>query len=305
MMLGLEFYYVENKMLEFVITTTSDHVDDLSDQLFLIGSAAITWLDAANNPIYEPLPGEIIQWQEMKIVALFEDDSVQNNLVHFLNELKDQALITGFEQRQVPEKDWIRSNLDQFQPIKVGKRLWICPSWVTPPDTSAVNVFLDPGLAFGTGTHPTTSLCLQWLDDHIQQSDSLLDYGCGSGILAVAALKLGAKKAMGVDYDPQALEACEMNAKLNQLTSNQFQVFLPENYKHEEKYDIIMANILAQPLISLAGQFASDVKENGKVILSGILTTQAADVIKVYEDYFVFQNKVEQGEWVRLDFEKK
>lgn len=292
-------------MLEFTIAAYADNVDELSDQLHLLGAAAVTWKDAGDKPIYEPMPGEIIQWPEMTISALFEENEMLEPINNFLLTQQQKSLLISFDVKEVPAQDWVRASLDQFEPIKFGRRLWICPSWITPPDPVAVNVLLDPGLAFGTGTHPTTAMCLEWLDEHVKGGETLLDYGCGSGILAVAALKLGVKYAVGVDYDPQALEACRLNAELNALTAEQMRVQLPETFNQQtEQFDILIANILAKPLIELSEVFAAYIKPNSHIVLSGILSTQAQDVIEVYQRHYTFISQVQKEEWVRLHFIK-
>jgi len=165
---------------------------------------------------------------------------------------------------------------------------------------------LDPGLAFGTGTHPTTALCLEWLDQNIKGGEDILDYGCGSGILGIAAVKLGATSALGVDYDPQALEAGRLNAELNALTPAQFDVVLPVDFlPHEKEFDIIVANILAKPLMELGGEFASYLKQKGEIILSGILTSQVSEVVGCYENYFQLVSAANKEEWARLHFIKR
>jgi ribosomal protein L11 methyltransferase len=286
-------------MLEFHIFTTKDQIDNLSDQLALLGAVAVTWQDAANEPIYEPMPGEIVQWHETVIIALFEDHAAQPAISDYLCTQQEQGFLTSFQLKDVPKQDWVRVSLDQFKPTLFGKRLWICPSWHTPPDPHAINVLLDPGLAFGTGTHPTTALCLEWLDENIRGNETLIDYGCGSGILAVAALKLGAKHVIGVDHDPQALEACVMNAELNHLTSS-LQVTLPEHFVMQQ-VDLVLANILAKTHIELAPLFANLIKPGGKLILSGILTTQSKEIIRVYGQQFAILHEELKEEWVRLE----
>lgn len=291
-------------MLEFHIQTTANHVDGLSDQLSLLGADAVTWKDAADQPIYEPKPGEIIHWPSVTLIALFADESLEAGISDYLRNLQSEALLSSFKRVDVPEEDWIRASLDQFKPACFGKRLWICPSWATPPAPDAVNVLLDPGLAFGTGTHPTTALCLRWLDEHILGGETVMDYGCGSGIIAVAALKLGASLAIGVDYDPQAVDACQMNAKLNALSPEQLMVYTPESMP-AIYVDVLIANILAKTLIELASELVKCVKSEGHIVLSGILPDQADDVLKVYAEWFEMDAIVIENDWVRLSGRRK
>lgn len=287
-------------MHEFHITTTSVYAEELSNQLSLLGAAAVTWQDAGDQPIYEPKPAEIIHWDEVKLIALFEEDSLLPAISHYLQRLQIEHQLSHFEVREVIEQDWVRLTREAFVPIQMGKRLWICPSWCEPADLGAINVLLDPGLAFGTGSHATTSLCLQWLDEHVQGNETVIDYGCGSGILAIAALKLGAQHVVAVDYDVQALEATQMNATLNQLQADQLQVVLPDQFA-SEPVDMIVANILATPLIELASRFATLIKPNGKIALSGILPSQSDEVAKAYAPWFIMNPAVVLDEWVRLD----
>ena len=193
--------------------------------------------------------------------------------------------------------------MDNFHPIKFGQRLWVCPSWRDIPDPTAVNVMLDPGLAFGTGTHPTTALCMQWLDATIKPEQTVVDFGCGSGILGIAALKLGAKRVVGVDIDPQAIEASTANAKRNNV-DGQIELYLPKDQPSDFQADVVVANILAGPLAELKPVISAYVKPNGLLALSGILESQADSVIAAYADEFSFDPIAVQDEWVRLSARK-
>jgi ribosomal protein L11 methyltransferase len=199
----------------------------------------------------------------------------------------------------VEDKDWERAWMDDFQPLKFGERLWIVPSWHDAPDPDAANLMLDPGLAFGTGTHPTTALCLEWLDGQDPHGKQVIDYGCGSGILGLAALLLGADHVIGVDTDPQALEASRENARRNGVEDSKLDLFLPDN-EPETKADIMLANILAQPLIGLAPHLASRTRPGGDLVLSGILSNQAREVMAAYEPWFVMDEPEQREEWIRL-----
>jgi ribosomal protein L11 methyltransferase len=189
--------------------------------------------------------------------------------------------------------------MDDFKPMAFGKRLWICPSWHTPPDKDAVNIFLDPGLAFGSGTHPTTALCLEWLEGCPLQDKDLIDYGCGSGILAIAGLKLGAQHAWGVDNDPQALKASQVNAEKNSVKERLI-TYLPEQMPDIEA-DVLVANILANPLIELRDKLAHLVRPGGHIALSGILEEQQEQVMQAYSEHFQMAPATIKEGWVRLE----
>ena len=200
---------------------------------------------------------------------------------------------------QLEDKDWEREWMDNFHPMRFGERLWICPSWRDVPDENAVNVMLDPGLAFGTGTHPTTSLCLQWLDSLDLTGKTVIDFGCGSGILAIAALKLGAAKAIGIDIDPQAIQASRDNAERNGV-SDRLELYLPKDQPEEMKADVVVANILAGPLRELAPLISVLPVSGGLLGLSGILASQAESVCDAYADSFTLDPVVEKEEWCRI-----
>lgn len=289
-------------MLEFHIHTTAQYADELASQLTLLGAAAITWQDAADEPIYELLPGEFVLWDNVMLTALFEDKQAIHSISHYLNEQQAQQVLSQFIAKEVPQQDWVRASLDQFVPLQFGKKLWICPSWHQPPDPHAVNVMMDPGLAFGTGTHPTTALCLEWLEAHINGNEVVLDYGCGSGILAIASLKLGAARVIAIDHDQQALEACQLNRERNQLPLSQLVTALPEtlDIKNKNNINILLANILAKPLITLAPHFAGLVKPGGQLVLSGILLSQLEEVKLAYQPWFAMDAMVVREEWVLL-----
>lgn len=288
------------EMFEIRIEAPSNQLENLQNQLNLLGAAAISFIDTHDQPIYEPKPDEIILWDQTTLIALFEDNNLEKPLTTYFEKQMAEGTISNFTIQMVENKDWVRASLDQFTPMSFGKRLWIVPSWHQAPEQNAVNILLDPGLAFGTGSHPTTRLCLEWLDEHICGGETVIDYGCGSGILAIAAIKLGATKAVGVDYDPQALIATRDNATLNQITEDKLPLFLPDHFSAISA-DILVANILAKPIIEFAAFFSTLVKPNGKIVLSGILQEQVRDVISAYEPYFFLSPITEQDGWVRVD----
>jgi len=289
--------------IQLRVTTTEEKAEQVSDMLMGWGAQAVSFLDAHDTPIYEPMPGEVIYWTNTVVVGLFDAEHPMDKVV---NQLKQVSFFKGepnFKLEQLEDKDWEREWMDNFHPIKFGKRLWVCPSWRDIPDHTAVNVMLDPGLAFGTGTHPTTALCMQWLDATIKPEQSVVDFGCGSGILGIAALKLGAKRVIGVDIDPQAIEASLANAKRNNV-EGQIELYLPKDQPKDFQADVVVANILAGPLAELKTIISAYVKPGGLLALSGILESQAQSVIAAYSDEFSFDPIAVQDEWVRLSARK-
>lgn len=278
---------------------SAEEANELSNVLMELGAVAVTFQDAENQPIFEPTPDTPRIWHKTIVIGLFAEEQP---LAPVLKLLATRFL--DYQLHPVADEDWVRRSLEYFQPIRCGKRLWICPSWHVPPEPQHVNVILDPGLAFGTGSHPTTALCLEWLDAHISSGEQVIDYGCGSGILAIAALKLGAKHALAIDNDPNALIATRDNAIRNQLTTRQLETRLPTS-DPVPPADILIANILAQPLIELAPKFASMCKINAKIILSGILNTQTKSIQDAYNPWFIIENQTEKEEWVCLSGVRK
>lgn len=239
-------------------------------------------------------------WQQSLIIALFGEDDDAAAMI------AAAAAQTGLELgeyqiEQLAEQDWVRLTQSQFDPIKISDRLWITPTWHEMPDSSAVNLRLDPGLAFGTGSHPTTHLCLQWLDTNLQGGEQVLDYGCGSGILAIAALKLGAAAATGVDIDPQAIRASRDNALQNQVEA---QFYLSEE-QPEGQFDVVVANILANPLRMLGEMLASRTRTGGRIVLSGILEEQTEELSAIYRQWFDLAAPQTDNGWVCISGTKR
>lgn len=287
--------------LEVHIQTTAPAADEIGDTLLSFGAHALTLKDAGDQPIFEPTLHQVpALWPDTTLIGLFDLETAIEPVIAYLDAQQRDGTIRHYTLQPLADEDWERRCLDSFKPMCFGNRLWICPSWLTPPDPQAVNVVLDPGLAFGTGTHPTTALCLAWLDEHIQGGETIIDYGCGSGILAIAALKLGADRAIAIDHDNKALETTTENAQLNQISSPKLTTYLPENDPGQPA-DLLIANILAQPLIQLAPRLATLVKPQGKILLSGILREQAELVIAAYTPWFNMQPPVFNEEWVRLN----
>ena len=285
--------------IQLKLNTTGANAEDLSDALMEAGSVSITFQDTHDTPVFEPLPGETRLWGDTDVIGLFDAETDMKAVVAQLEQ--HPLLGAGFAHKieQLEDKDWEREWMDNFHPMRFGERLWICPSWRDVPDINAVNVMLDPGLAFGTGTHPTTSLCLQWLDGLDLNGKTVIDFGCGSGILAIAALKLGAAKAIGIDIDPQAIQASRDNAQRNGV-SERLELYLPQDQPESMKADVVVANILAGPLRELAPLISVLPVSGGLLGLSGILASQAESVCEAYADLFALDPVVEKEEWCRI-----
>lgn len=274
-----------------------DFAEQISEVLADTSAAAVTMQDAADQAVLEPPPGTTPLWGKTKIIGLYDD---QIDLSHIVSELEAQfERPLAYKIEPLEEKDWQREWLQYFKPICFAERLWIIPSNNEVIDDSAINVFLDPGLAFGTGTHPTTKLCLDWIGGQDLSGKSVIDYGCGSGILAICALKCGAKSALGIDIDPQALIASRDNANKNHIAEADFDLAYPEQTAVQQ-FDCLVANILAKPLVELASQLQSFVKPGGDLVLSGILQEQADDVLAAYQTWFTDLQVKTQEDWVMI-----
>ena len=285
--------------IQLRINTTNDLAESISEQLEESGAVSVTFQDTYDTPVFEPLPGETKLWGNTDVVGLYDAQTD-------IEELKAMLNLAQFSYKieQLEDKDWEREWMDNFHPMQFGKRLWICPSWREVPDVNAVNVMLDPGLAFGTGTHPTTALCLTWLDSLDLTDKIVIDYGCGSGILAIAALKLGAKRVIGIDIDPQAIQASRDNAMRNNV-SEQLELYLAKDIPDNLQADVVVANILAGPLKELEPNISKLVKSSGNLGLSGILKSQSQSVYDHYQTHFELDPIVEQEEWCRITGKKK
>ena len=282
------------------LDTTSDNAEPLEDLLLEVGASAVTLQDAKDQPLYEPELGSTPLWTHTVVIGLFEAHCDMDEVIAFLKEQSTLATFPQYKVEIVEDKDWEREWMSQFHPMQfgtTGQRLWVCPSWKEIPEPDAVNLMLDPGLAFGTGTHPTTALCLEWLANQQDLGDQdVIDYGCGSGILAIAALLLGAKKATGVDLDPQALQATIENAERNKIAPEKLQVFLPEN-QPQMQAEVVVANILAGPLVSLAPKLAEQTKPGGLLALSGILAEQADEIVETYKQWYDVEKPIINDGW--------
>ncbi|MDC7826177.1 50S ribosomal protein L11 methyltransferase [Pseudomonas sp. BLCC-B13] len=289
--------------LQVRLAITPEQAETYEDALLGVGAVSVTFMDAEDQPIFEPDLGTTPLWSNTHLLALFEADTDPANLVAHLQLLTGSEL-PAHEIEHIEDQDWERSWMDNFQPMRFGQRLWIVPSWHAAPEPEAVNLLLDPGLAFGTGTHPTTALCLEWLDGQDLNDCTVIDFGCGSGILAIAALLLGAPQAIGTDIDPQALEASRDNAGRNGIDPARFPVYLPADMP-QQPADVVVANILAGPLVSLAPQITALVKAGGRLALSGILAEQAEEVRAAYADAFDLDPTAIKDGWVRISGVKR
>lgn len=282
--------------LQVRLALTPAQAETYEDLMLELGAVSVTFMDAEDQPIFEPDLGTTPLWSQTHLLALFEGDTDAAAL-----EQRVQLLANGltYKVERLEDQEWERSWMDNFQPMRFGQRLWIVPSWHEAPEPGAVNLLLDPGLAFGTGTHPTTSLCLQWLDGEPVAGRQVLDFGCGSGILAIAALLLGAERAVGTDIDVQALEASRENANRNGIDPARFPLYLPADLP-DEPADVVVANILAGPLVGLAEQITRLTRIGGRLALSGILAEQAEDVRAAYAGCFDLEPTATLDGWVRI-----
>jgi ribosomal protein L11 methyltransferase len=289
------------------LETDAAHADALSDALLAAGAISVSVEDAqAGTDEETPQFGEpggandqpiVPLWSISRVVALFDPAT------DLIGRIASATVTAGIEDlpeielEDVAEQDWVRLTQSQFDPIRVNDRLWIVPSWHVAPDSKAINLVLDPGLAFGTGSHPTTFLCLQWLTEVLRGGETLLDYGCGSGILAIAAAKLGAASVLGVDIDRNALTAARDNAAANNVTLD----LRHSGEKLEERFDVVVANILTNPLCVLAPLLVARIAPDGRIALSGVLASQAEQVIAAYAPLIALRVGAEHEGWVRLE----
>ena len=285
--------------LQLSLTTTKEQAPLIEALFENMGALSITLGDAGDDPILEPDLGETPLWQATTVTALFEGDRNPDDLRSLINQSLNTDTSRQLKMERLEDQAWERAWLADFHPMPFGQRLWVCPAGQRPEATNATILELDPGLAFGTGTHPTTALCLKWLDSIDLKDQTVIDFGCGSGILAVAALLLGAKQAIATDHDPQALQATLDNAIKNQVESR-LEIKQP-NQMPTIQTDILLANILAGTLIQLESLLASHVKPGGQIILSGILIEQADEVSQVFSSHFRMQPATIQDEWGALE----
>ena len=294
--------------IEIVIEVARAHAETLSDALIDAGALSVSVEDADEGTADEkPLFGEPgmepdeAAWDRSRVVALADTDSDHAAIVAEAAASVGLPATPEYTTRRVEEQDWVRLTQSQFAPIHIGKNIWVVPSWHDAPDPDALILELDPGLAFGTGSHPTTRLCMEWLEAHAPKDLSVLDYGCGSGILAMVAKKLGARQVIGVDIDPQAIESAQYNAQRNQC---EIEYALPatfgQTHPAREKFNIVVANILSSPLKLMAPMLAGRVAAGGSLILSGVLARQAEEVAAAYAPFIKLSVWAEHEGWVAL-----
>lgn len=289
------------------ITTDASHAEALSEALFGQGALSVSVEDADAGTADEVPqfgePGSPLDpalrplWQRSRVVALFEpDDDITSRIATAATEI---GLVEppGVEITEIAEQDWVRLTQSQFDPIRINDRLWIVPSWHQAPNPDAINLELDPGLAFGTGSHPTTHLCLDWLCNALRGGERVLDYGCGSGILALAAAKLGASDVLGIDIDPHALDAARDNAAKNGVALRLQHSRAPL----AETFDVVVANILTNPLCVLAPLLGGRLATGGHLVLSGVLESQADQVIAAYSPHLPLRVGAILDGWIRLE----
>lgn len=286
--------------LQLTLEACAHTPEQLEDALLQAGALAVTLQDAGDQPVLEPAPGATPLWPHTRVTGLFaaqtDIEVVKVRLHRFLHaSALPECRLTPLE-----ERDWVRAWMEHFHPMRFGQRLWVCPHGQTPPEPTAAIVHLDPGLAFGTGAHPTTALCLAWLDGADLADKTVLDYGCGSGILAIAAAKLGARRVWAVDLDPQALLASDDNAAANQV-EDRLELCAPEGLPARLQVEVLLANILAGILIQLGPEFARRLPPGGRLVLSGLLASQTEAVQAALADAFQFVAQRVQEDWVLLE----
>ena len=296
---------------EVVIEIAREHAEALSDALMEAGALSVSVEDAdegteAEKPLFgEPgMEPKEAAWDRSRVVALTDTDADQFAIVQEAANAIQLPVVPSFTTRAVADADWVRLTQSQFEPIHIGKNIWVVPSWHEAPDPDGLILELDPGLAFGTGSHPTTRLCMEWLEAHPAPGQSVLDYGCGSGILAMVAKKLGAQDVAGVDIDPQAIESARSNAERNNVSID---YYLPDDFavapneRHAKgQFDIVVANILSSPLKLMAPMLSGRVAPGGSLILSGVLARQAEEVAAAYAPFIKLGVWAEQDGWVAL-----
>ena len=285
------------------VITQENIAPQLADFFSHLGAVSVTYMDAEDEPVYEPAIGETKIWSNTQVIALYELDADPELIkTQVLRQFKPEDLHDWLYEA-IADQEWERAWMEYYKPMKFADRLWVCPTDQEQREPGTVCMTLDPGLAFGTGTHPTTALCLEWLASHELTGKTVIDYGCGSGILAVAAVLLGADCAHAVDIDPQAITATLSNALKNQV-EDKIKTYLPEQFPPFQA-DIVLANILAKPLIDMAEPICALVVSGGQLVLSGILYEQAESVISAYQHQIDFSPLVQQEDWIRLEGVKR
>lgn len=300
--------------LSLIVDSDAEHAEALSEALLELGALSVDLLDAdADTPDEQAIFGEPGEpppgvWLHNRVSALFDSDMDVAAILAEASAGIGLQKIPAHRVETLADNDWVRITQSQFAPIPISPRLWIVPTWHQPGDRGAINIVLDPGLAFGTGSHPTTRLCLRWLDSNLRGGESVLDYGCGSGILAIAALKIGAARAVGVDVDSQAVIASRDNAAANRVENARF--YLPDDCpdlsdQPQSGFDLVVANILTNPLRMLAPLLANATRRDGQIVLSGILEEQAQEVMNIYQQWFDLNSPIFDEGWSCLTGRKR
>jgi ribosomal protein L11 methyltransferase len=289
--------------ISLIVVTPAGEAERLSDAFLALGAVSVSVTDADagttdEHPVFGE-PGELVpgSWDRSVVSALCKVDADCDALLAAAAEQAGLASAPAYRTERVDDADWVRVTQAQFEPIRVAERLWVVPSWSTPPDPDAATIILDPGLAFGTGSHPTTRLCIEWLAHHVSAGACVLDYGCGSGILAIAAMKLGAAAALGVDIDPDAVTAARANAARNEVAARFQDTLAPLDMNA----NLVVANILANPLKVLAPLLAAHTRRGGRIALAGLLTPQVADVSNAYAPWFAMAPFGARDGWTVLE----
>jgi ribosomal protein L11 methyltransferase len=281
------------------VITNEETAPKIADFFSDLGAVSVTYMDAEDEPVYEPAIGETKIWTYTRVIALYELSADPAQIRHQTLEHFQQNYLRHWDFEEVADQAWERTWMEYYHPMKFADKLWICPTGQEQKEKDTVCMILDPGLAFGTGTHPTTALCLEWLASHDLSGKTVVDYGCGSGILAIASLLLGADKAYAVDIDPQAITATMANSEKNQV-QDKIICCLPTQFETDRKVDVVLANILAKPLIEMAKPLTDLLVSGGQLVLSGILAEQAQAVIDAYQPYVALDQLAQQEDWVRL-----
>ncbi len=282
------------------VITGEDAAPKVADFFSDIGAVSVTYMDAEDEPVYEPAIGETKIWSQTRVIALYELTADPARIKAQAFERFQQGTLNDWECEAIEDQVWERAWMEHYRPMKFADKLWVCPTGQEQQEENTVCLILDPGLAFGTGTHPTTALCLEWLASNDLTGKTVIDYGCGSGILAIAAVLLGAKEAYAIDIDPQAVTATINNSEKNQVEDKIISCLAGQFMAAPVEADVVLANILAKPLIEMSGQITGLLLEKGELVLSGILAEQAQSVVDAYQPFIGLDENVQQEDWIRL-----
>lgn len=284
--------------VQLSLKLTEDQAEFASDLFCEAGAVSVSFEDAGNQPLFSAGTDEVGLWQTVKVIGLFDSSVNADYVEQLLSSQLEGIEAFNWQQEQLEDQVWEVAWKDYFQPVRFGRRLWVAPDNAEISVSNAITVRMEPGLAFGTGTHPTTALCLEWLDAQNLKDKTVIDYGCGSGVLAIAAALLGAKQVWAVDIDPCAVETSMENARKNSV-ADKIEVCLADDFQHQ-KAVVVIANILANPLIELRPHLTAMLLSQGALVLSGILSNQVDSIIQEYQHNFRFGEIVEKDGWARL-----